>query len=623
MVKIAYAEKKPPATAEENVTKSVVIGGLAPDGAGRYARLDTPNAPVFVIPATFVTAVQTPPLELLDQSLLSFDPARIAKVRVAPQKAEEAFTLAKDDKGKWAAEGITFAVDAERINRLTNVAARLPVAKARGVRRRREVGRLRPGEARDAGHRHARRRQDRTHTIAIGNITPTGGQYVRVDDGKAVALIPAVAAEALTRKKFEYADRALLAFDPTTVAAIVRKQGKDELELAPAAAVGWDIVKPAKQKADQQFVDELADALSRLRAERVAAYGKKDEMFRQHGLDEPAAAVTLTVGDKAEQKTLRIGKPVDAAKPDGERFAAVESPNAEVIVGVLPAALAKKLLAPPVAFRDRTVAKFVDADKAVLERGDRKVTFAKVGVAWKVTEPLAGAAESAELEALVADLGKLRAETWVGDKKDLKPFGLDKPEATWTLYDGDKTVLVLLIGKKTADGRVHVATDKGDLVGLLDPVLTSRVLAEYRQRKPWDLDAAQVGSIEIDAAGVKFTLEKAGATWIDAAKPDDPIDARVVNELLGTLGALRVERYAADKDADTKIFGLEKPEVTLTATQQGGAKRVLEIGGTVGGTDGKQRYARVFDKDRTDVFILSEADTMRLTRDRAAYLMKK
>jgi hypothetical protein len=313
---------------------------------------------------------------------------------------------------------------------------------------------------------------------------------------------------------------------------------------------------------------------------------------------------------------------VNESKPDGERFAAVETPNAEVIVGVLPAALVQKLLAPPVAFRDRTVARFVDADKAVLERGDRKITFAKVGAAWKVTEPVASAAESAELEALVADLGKLRAETWVGDKKDLKPFGLDKPEAKWTLFDGDKTVLVLLIGKKAADGRVHVATDKGDLVGLLDRVLTSRVLAEYRARKPWDVDAAQVQSIEIDTAGKTFTLEKAGAMWIDAGKPDDPIDARVVNELLGTLGALRVERYAADKDADVKLFGLEKPEITLTV-MAGPTKRVLEIGGTVGGTDGKQRYARVADKDRTDVFVLTEADTTRLTRDRGAYLVKK
>jgi hypothetical protein len=621
-LKIGYTEKKPGAAEETPAARTVTVGGLAPDGLNRYARLDEPNAPVFVVPAAWVAAAQTPPLDLLDRSLLFFDAARIAKVRVAPDKSEDAFTLTKDEKGRWSAEGITFAVDAERMARLTATASRLPVLKLAAYGdavKWADYGLEKPEttvEVTLGGER------TEIHKIALGKPDALGGRYTRVDDGRAVAVIPLAAAEALTRKKFEYADRTLLTFDPATVTALTRRQGKDELELAPGAAVGWDIVKPAKQKADQTFVDELADALGKLRADRVAAYGKKDEVFKQFGLEPPAASITLTVGDKAEQRTLRIGNPVDAAKPDGERYAAVEGANPEAIVGVLSAALSQKLLAPPVAFRDRTLSRFVDADKAVLERGDRTVTFAKVGVTWRVTEPVATAAESAELEALVADLGKLRVDTWVGEKgADLKRFGLDKPQARWTLFDGDKPVVVLLLGTKTADGRVHVATDKSDLVGLLDPVMTNRLLAEYRQRKPWDVDAAQIQSVEI-AAGSKFTLEKAGTVWVDAAKPADPIDVRVVNELLGTLGALRAERYAADKDADPKLFGLDKPEVTLTVTA-GAARRVLEIGGTVGGTDGKQRYARVVDKDRSDVFVLTPADTTRLTRDRAAYLMKK
>ena len=346
-------------------------------------------------------------------------------------------------------------------------------------------------------------------------------------------------------------------------------------------------------------------------------------MFKQFGLEPPAATVTVTVGPNAEQKTLRLGNPVDAAKPEGDRYAAVESAGPEVIVGVLPAALAGKLLAPAIAFRDRTLAKFIDADKIVLERGDRKVTFTKTGVTWKVTAPLMAAAESAELEALVADLGKLRAETWVAEKgKDLKPFGLDKPEARWTLSYDEKPIVVLLVGKKTADGRVHATTDKTEPVGLLDANLSARVLAEYRVRRPWDVDAAQIESIALDIGGAKFTVAKAGMEWVDPAKPGDPIDVRAVNELIGTLGALRVDRYAADKDADPKLFGLDKPERTLTVASAPGA-RVLEIGAAVGGTDGKQRYARVAEKDRTDVFILSPADTTRLMRDRGAYLLKK
>lgn len=623
-VKLAHTEKQTGATGETPVATTVVIGGPTPDLAGRYARLDRPNAPVFVAPAAFIAAAGTPPLELLDRTLLSLDPTRLVSVRVAPVNATDSFTLSKNAAGKWAAEGISFAVDAERIGRLTMAATNPPVMKL-----------VTYGDAvnwADYGLDKPELtiaitlsgKKPDMHTIALGKTDPLGGRYVRVDNGKAVALLPTSAADALARKKLEYADRTLLSFDPTTLVGLTRKQGKDVLELAPSAALGWDIIQPAKSKADQPFVDELADSLGRMRAESVAAYGKKEQVFKQYGLEPPAATIALTVGDKAEQKTLRIGNLVNASARNGDRYAAVETSNTEAIVGILPAAIVRKLLAPPVAFRDHTLARFVDADKAALERGDRKITFAKVGVSWKVIEPLAAAAESAELEALVADFGKLRADTWVAEKKgaDLTSFGLDRPTAKWTLLNGDQPVLVLSLGIKTPEGKVYATTDKSDLVGLLDAQLSARSLAEYRQRKPWQVDAAQASEIMMATKAGTFSLEKAGALWRDPARPADSMDAAAVNELLSTLSVLSVERYAIDRGANFKLFGLEKPETTLTLTSAG-AKHVLEIGGMVGGSDGKQRYARIVEKDRDDVFVLSPTDTARLTRDRSQFLMKK
>lgn len=634
-LKLSYLEKKPvlpgtpPKDEEHASSKTLVIGGLTSDGGNRYAMLEQPNAPVFVVPAAFVIAAQTPPLELLDRSLLVLDPNRISKVRITSGKPEDAFSLTKDEKGKWSAEGTTFGMDAERIARLASTLSNLPVIRLSAYGdaiKWADFGLEKPGTTITvilSGEK------TETHTIALGNVDPSGAQFVRVDEGKAVGVIPGLATDSLTRKKFDYADRALLTFDPTALVGFNRKQGKDELELAPAAAIGWDIIKPAKNKADQMLVEELTETLAHLHAEKISAYGKKEDVFKQFGLEPPAAVLTLTIGDKAEKKVLRLGNPVDPAKPEGDRYASVDSPSPESSVGVLPAVLVSKLLAKDVAFRDRTLAKFVDADKAILERGDRKITFAKVGVTWKVTEPLAANAEHAALEALIADLGKLRVDTWAGPKTgDLKEYGLDKPEAKWTIFDGDKPVLTLLLGKKMPDGRVNVATDKSELVGLLDPMMTFRVLAEYRQRQPWDVDAAQVEAVEIAKGGTKFELQKSGPIWFDPAKANEPVDVRVVNELNGTLGALRVDRYVVDKNADPKLFGLDPPEMRITVTSQNRmtqsiTKKVLEIGAPVGGTDGKQRYARVVDKDRTDVFVLTAADTGRLTRDRAEYGMKK
>ncbi len=448
---------------------------------------------------------------------------------------------------------------------------------------------------------------------------------MRVDGGKAVGVIPAFAVQSLARAKLDFADRTLFTFKPDELLGLARTKGKDELELAPGAGDSWDVVKPTKIKADKLLIEELADALSRLRAERVVAFGKKEDVFKQFGLEPPEGVVTLTVGEKLDKKVLRFGKPVDATKPDGDRFAAVETAGADATVCVLPAALANKLLAPPVSFRDRTIIKFVDADQLQLERGPRMVTFNKVNGTWKVTKPLTADAEQAALDDLVNELAKLRASDWVAEKPtpaELKTFGLENPEATWTVKNGDKVELVLRLGKTTPDGRVYATVGTTGMVALMGQPQTAKVLGEYRVRKPWTLDAFQAEAIEI-ARDKSFTLKKTGNAWADPTAPADEIDPRAVTELLGAMTALQVERFAVDVDGDPKLFGLEKPEAMITVTFKDGSTRVLAIGGVVGGTDNKQRYARVVDKGRSDVFVLSAADTARFTRGREAYVQKK
>lgn len=622
-VKLAYTEKG--SDGDRAVAKTVLVGGVTPNGQDRYAKLDAPTAPVFVLPGGYLSAVRISPLALLDRNLLFLDLVKIAKVQITGDKPENAVTLTKDDKGVWKAEGATFAIDAVAVGQMLFTFSPLPVERLAAYGdavKWADFGLEKPEYTVTVtlgGEKPV------THTIQLGKPDPVGGRFVRVDGGKAVGVIPAAAVQALARAKLDFADRALITFKPEELLGIARIKGKEELDLAPAT-VGWDIVKPAKMKADQVLMDELSDTLSKLRAEKIAAFGKKDDIYKQFGLEPPEAKITLIVGEKAEQKVLRLGRPVDPAKPDGDRYAAIDSPGTDAAVGVLPAALANKLLAPPVSFRDRTVSKFVDADKLVLERGSRKVTFAKVNGTWKVTAPVATDAEQAALDDLVGELAKLRASDWVAEKPapaELKTFGLENPEAIWTASNGDKVELTLRVGKTTADGRVYATAGTTGMVALLGPAQTVKILGEYRVRKPWTLDAFQAEGIEITRGDKTFKLKKILTSWGDPDAPTDPIDPRAVTELLGGLTALQVDRYAVDADGDPKLFGLEKPEVTITVMFKDGTKRALAVGGIVGGTGDKQRYARVVDPARTDVFVLSVADTTRLTRDRATYVMKK
>jgi Domain of unknown function (DUF4340) len=104
-----------------------------------------------------------------------------------------------------------------------------------------------------------------------------------------------------------------------------------------------------------------------------------------------------------------------------------------------------------------------------------------------------------------------------------------------------------------------------------------------------------------------------------AGKPGEVVKVQAVNDALDALARLRVERYVIDKGADPKLYGLEPPVLSVEVRTREG-KRTLEIGRTEG--DSKRYYARVPDKDRSDVFVISEADGARIVRDLAAFTEK-
>src|SRR5947209_5931937 len=126
---------------------------------------------------------------------------------------------------------------------------------------------------------------------------------------------------------------------------------------------------------------------------------------------------------KPAEHVIKLGK-VDPRT--GGRYAVVNGGKA---VAVLGPDVAKKLLAPPLAFRDRNLVKLPGADRVRLEQGRRKAVFAQVDGSWKLVEPLQADAEHDELDDFVNTLARLRADELVAEKRgpdDLKKCGLGR-----------------------------------------------------------------------------------------------------------------------------------------------------------------------------------------------------
>ncbi|HEV2948622.1 MAG TPA: DUF4340 domain-containing protein [Gemmataceae bacterium] len=626
-------EKKDESKTKEKLKEHVLLIGQ-PTAAGastRFAKLGDAEA-VFVVDQAVAGPLDQSALDLLDRGILRLDPKSIVRIQ---SNIGGATLILERDKEIWRVQSgqvPPFAADKEVMEGLFKVLSNLQAQKfaAYGSQvNAAEYGLDKPTATITVNtvsvepnpNADKKPTAKGEHKLILGKAVgkETAGHYARLDNGPGIAILSAAEVAELSPSYLDFVNRNLLEFDAAAVTAIHRRMGNEELEIVKRDD-GWRLIKPGDLRGDDATVDRLLEQVSHLRAQRVAAYQVKD--LKPFGLDAPAATITLRLpgsGSKPVEHVLKIGKPVDAKSPRAsplDRFVLADGSNT---VAILDGALGSKLLAGPLQFRDRILARFADADKAVLERGPRKAVFAKVDGTWKLTGPLAADAEQTDLEDLVNALARLRADELAAEKPtDLKPYGLDKPEVRWRFLSGDKEVLALLIGapEKTKQGegpRHYAKLANSDLIVLLDPGLSKKVLAEYRNRNAWSgLDAAQVERISFGYSQNPFVLEKVDNSWHVAGKPAVPIQAERVSETLDSLSRLKAERYIVDQGTDWKLYGLDPPHLTLEV-QSASGKKTLQIGRHEGNS--KNYYARVLEPNRSDVFLIGEADAAKILRD--------
>jgi hypothetical protein len=620
-VSFAAAEKPKEGEKETTRERTLIVGKAVEGKPELYAKLADDPA-VFRIPDATKANLDKPALDLLDRRLLTLDSRQISKI----ERVGSAAMMATKEAKEWkiSSGATSFPADKPSLDAVLRTWEFLSAEKYADFGPKADwskYGLNPPADtvtvtlSADAGAKPV------THTLKLGK-EEGGGRYARLDDGPGVVVLTPAVVHELARSHLDFVDRSLLNFDDAELQAVRRSMKNSDLEIVKKNT--WKITKPTEQAADEQALDEWAKQWSKLRADRVAAYAATE--LKPFGLDAPVAVVTFVLPEKdgkPVQHVLKMGAPADAKQPEGDRFAMVEGSK---VVGVLPRAEAKRLLADPIQFRDRTlVRRLAEPDRVVLERSDRtganQAVFTKVDGTWKLTSPVTAEAEHSDMEDFLNALYKLRADELIAEKppaEKLKEFGLDKPEATWHFYASDKEILGLQVGKRDATGqRCYAKLLGGDIVFLLEPQVTGRATAEYRKRSLWSgFDAAQVDMLTISGESGNFVLRKNAGAWQLDGKPDQRVNQDVVTETLGALANLKVERFVRDKDAPLDVYGLGKPKRIIVARTGGGMTQTLDLGNAEGGS--KRLYATL--PGQTAVFVLSEADSAKLDRDLKAFI---
>ncbi len=508
-------------TTADGKEHTLTVGGPTAMGAKtRYARADK-NPAVFAIGEAAIASLDKPALTLLDPVLFRLGDEQIDHVRIRTKVGdkEEALKLALQGNDWQVVEGpgAPFPADKAAAARMQFLWSGLHAVgfKDYGPQVKWEdYGLATPSGAITVGVRKDKDAPVVEHTIALGNAADNGGRYARFDDRPGVAILDANTVRELSRSHLGFVDPTVFDFDAGAAAALTLhpKQGAD-VELAKQAD-GWKLTKPTEENADEKTLQDLLARLSHLRAVSVADYPAGN--LEPFGLAAPEVAATVKLGADAKH-TLLIGKEADAAT--GDRYAMAEGGKAVVVV---PAVLARRLTAGPLAFRDRQLLRIASTpDRVRLERDPRKAVFANVDGAWKMTEPTAAALDQDALQEFLDDLLALRAgrsSSRRSRRRDqLKTYGLDNPEAKWILKNGDKDLLTLLVGKaEKAGGRVYAKLSDRDWVFLLSPALTARALGEYRTpRTVWaePPDAVQAVALTYKGSPGGFELDKGDDGW--------------------------------------------------------------------------------------------------------------
>jgi hypothetical protein len=589
---------------------------------GRYARLAGGDA-IFVVADKVAAAVDHEALDLLDPKLLSVSPETIRRVQTSSGDAK--LTLAKEEK-QWRVTGSPappFAADQIAITELLRACSNLRASKFAAYGDKIDLAKFgldMPATTTTVTLQPTgEKAKPVEHTLVLGKpVEGSAGQrYARLDKGPGVVVLGADTVKTVSRTYLDYVNHTVFEFNPSQVTGLVRQGDSEALEVVRRGDK-WQLLKPADLAADTPTLETLCGELSGLRAERVAAYPARD--LQGMGLDKPAAVLKIRRNDdkaKPVEQVLRIGKVADPQS--GSRFARAD--NAETVI-VLPGKLSQQLVAAPLQFRDRNLARVMGVDQVAIQRGSRKATFALADGTWKMTEPLSADAESSDLETFLSGLRPLRADELVADKGgDLKSYGLHRPTARWRFLQNSKELLTLEVGNtdKAKGGKAFARLGTSPLVFLLDGPTTARVLAEYRSRKVWGIsapDAAQVEKIRYGYAKDPFVLQKVDKDWQVSGKPMTKIKADAVRDVLDALASLQAERYVADRAEELKLYGLEPPVLTLELETPTG-KKALHVGRQEGNS---QRHYALVPGENAAVFLLSEADARRIVRPLEAFV---
>lgn len=418
--------------------------------------------------------------------------------------------------------------------------------------------------------------KDGITSLRVGSETPTkDAVYVKVGDEKDIVVVRKSMYERLDRSVDDLRDRTVIGYVADSATRLEIKNAERVMELAKTASATnaeprWAFVRPLTVRADQQKTRQLLSDLGNLRVLDFVSEDPKDlHTFR---LDEPTAEVTVWTGAADTGKTLLIGVATtnDATKVIAKRKGADS-------IFTISADEAKKFVLQINDLRARQVLTFDEPAVRTVElvRGSDKLAVTRdTGPegGWRVTAPVAMAADATHVQDLLTKLSDLQVLEFVADvATDVEKYGLVTPAAAVTLQgEGTNVVAQLLVGSVNPSNtwRYVKRADEPSVYGVdtnMVAWLPANALA-VRTRKLADLKPDQITKLTIETGAQQYVLERdAEKKWKLVQPVQGALDVEGLNSLLNAFTQLRAQEFVREGLENLAQYGLDAPTLTVAA----------------------------------------------------------
>jgi hypothetical protein len=361
----------------------------------------------------------------------------------------------------------------------------------------------------------------------------------------------------------------------------IRSAAGETTRLQKGADTGrWSMVEPVRANVDEGVVSSLVSGLGGLEIERVL--DENPAGLRDYGLEPARIEVSFKTGKNTADRRLWLGEKT----PGGaELYAQTDRSKAVVLVASF---VENSFNKGTFELRDKNILTFdrTGADKVDIAYGATALSFSKSGdVDWSMSKPFAARGDFAAIDGIVGALSSTQVQQFVteGDVRDLKKYGLDRPELTATVVSEGRTATLAIGGR--AQGTRYAKSSTGTGIVTVGENLLADLKKggnDFRRRDLFDFRAFTGTRIEVVRGADTLTLQKVKGK--DATTPDawksgtgKTTEALKAEESLTKVTGLRADSFVPAVPA-----GLGAPAAVVAVTF---------------GDDNRKETVRVFVKD--------------------------